>query len=225
MSSFNVDPYLSLTLRFRTLNMSVKEIATDQEFQNTLRDAGNRLVVVDFFATWCGPCQIIAPFIKQLSAKYPNVHFLKVDVDKLEATAQANRISAMPTFVFFKNSAEIERIRGADKNQLEDKVKRYANESSGEAGGAATAAGTSGEAAAVAGPTGYIDLAHLINKTQSECLNQSDDHTWENVLINSNSYLQSDCDEQLILSITFNQQIKLHSLIIQGPSGTLQPPF
>ena len=197
--------------------MSVKEIASDQEFVAQLRDAGSRLVVVDFFATWCGPCTQISPFVKQLSAKYPNVVFLKVDVDKCESTAQANRISAMPTFVFFKNAQELERIRGTDKVQLENKIKSHATEEAGVAGSALT---PSGAIAAVAGPNGYTDLSHLILKAQCECLNQSDDHPWDNILNTSPSvYLESDCDEQIILFITFTQTVKLHSLLIQGPQG------
>ena len=66
-----------------------------------------------------------------------------------------------------------------------------------------------------------MDLVSLINKSQSECLNQSDDHTWESALVPStNVYLESDVDEQLLLHVSFQQSVKLHSLIIQGPPGT-----
>lgn len=197
--------------------MSVIEISNDQEFSVQLRDAGARLVVVDFFAVWCGPCNQIAPFVKQLSTKYPGAVFLKVDVEKCEEVARTYRVTAMPTFVFIKNAQELERIRGADKVQLEDKVKRYSNEEAATnvSGGTITSS-----IVAAVGPPGYSDLTHLIFKAQCECLNQSDDHTWENVLNTStSSYLESDCDEQLILFITFNQVVKLHSLMIQGPAG------
>jgi thioredoxin len=106
--------------------MSVIELADDSAFMDKLSEAGQRLVVVDFFATWCGPCNAIAPFLKQLATKNPNVMFLKVDVDKCPGTAAANNVSAMPTFVFFRNRGELERLRGADKNALESKVKLHA---------------------------------------------------------------------------------------------------
>jgi thioredoxin len=123
--------------------MPFKEIANDGEFTRELASAGaGRLVVVDFFAVWCGPCTMIAPFFKQLSNTFPQVLFLKVDVDKCDQAAQGNRITAMPTFVFFKNSREIERIRGGNKQELEDKVRQHAAASSAEAGGEAGGAET-----------------------------------------------------------------------------------
>jgi hypothetical protein len=61
-------------------------------------------------------------------------------------------------------------------------------------------------------------LVGLINKSQSECLNQSDSHSWENVLSSSGKHLESDVDEQLLLYVSFTQPVKLHSLVIQGPS-------
>lgn len=57
----------------------------------------------------------------------------------------------------------------------------------------------------------------MISKNQSECLNQSDDHTWENVLTSDSKCLKSDVDEQILLNVSFQQPVKLNSLIIQGP--------
>ena len=123
-----------LDLKGSVRRMTFKEIQNEQEFASELSNAGSKLVVVDFSAEWCGPCKMIGPFFKQLSNTFPNVNFLKVDVDKCDTVAQANRVSAMPTFVFFKNSREIERIRGADKNALEEKVRLHSasTEASGE---------------------------------------------------------------------------------------------
>ena len=105
--------------------MTIVELSEDSSFTEQLSEAGQRLVVVDFFATWCGPCNMIAPFFKQLSTKYPNAMFLKVDVDKCPGTAAANNVSAMPTFIFFRNRVELDRARGADKTNLENKIKQY----------------------------------------------------------------------------------------------------
>jgi thioredoxin len=198
--------------------MTVIELDSDASFGDRLSEAGPKLVVVDFFATWCGPCNMIAPFYKQLSTKYPEAMFLKVDVDKCPGTAAANNVSAMPTFVFLKSRQEVDRARGADKAQLENKVKQHYS-SAGPGG--ASSGGAEGEAAANSvGCEGgdFIDLATLINKAQSECLNQSDDHTWEHALSSDQkTYLESDVDEQIILNVTFQQSVKINSLIITGP--------
>ena len=74
----------------------------------------NGFVVIDFFATWCGPCKKIAPMYEELSKRYTSITFLKVDVDEsAEITSQFD-ISAMPTFVFLQNGVIFNRIEGAD---------------------------------------------------------------------------------------------------------------
>jgi thiol:disulfide interchange protein len=61
---------------------SLDMIATKEEFDAALKDAGSKLVVVDFTASWCGPCQQIAPVFKGLAQEFKDVVFLKVDVDE-----------------------------------------------------------------------------------------------------------------------------------------------
>lgn len=92
--------------------MAVKAINDEGHFQAELSAAGGKLVVVDFTATWCGPCRNIAPLFEQLPTKYPKAVFLKVDVDKCAETAATQGVSAMPTFIFYRarvNSAGIRR--------------------------------------------------------------------------------------------------------------------
>lgn len=62
-----------------------------------------------------------------------------------------------------------------------------------------------------------MDLATFIQKNQCECLNESDEHPMTNALSASGGHLASDCDEQLIISITFNQVVKIHSIKIKAP--------
>ena len=73
---------------------------------------------------------MIGPFFKQLSTKYPNAVFLKVDVDKCPGTAAANEVNSMPTFILFRNRSVLDRIRGANKQGLEDKVKQFYEQNS-----------------------------------------------------------------------------------------------
>mmetsp|Transcript_13996 Transcript_13996/g.20723 ORF Transcript_13996/g.20723 Transcript_13996/m.20723 type:complete len:106 (+) Transcript_13996:63-380(+) len=103
----------------------VKVVATLSEFKEELSNAGGKLVMVDFFATWCGPCVRIAPKIEEWSGQHSDVVFLKIDVDANSETAQAYEIQAMPTFKFFKNGKEIAEVVGADPNKILDLIRHH----------------------------------------------------------------------------------------------------
>ena len=133
---------------------SVIELQDDSEFTTHLSEAGSKLVVVDFSASWCGPCTMIAPFFKQLSVQYPAAMFIKVDVDKCPGTAAANNVTAMPTFIFFRNRTILDKIRGANKTDLENKVKQLiqqdasndaATSTNGSTNGTSTSVGVDGD--------------------------------------------------------------------------------
>ena len=101
----------------------VKEISSAGEFNSEIKGPG--LVVVDYFATWCGPCKNIAPFVEELSRKYPQVKFLKVDSDKVQEVCSERRISSLPTFQFFVKGNQVDEIKGADPAALEAKVNQH----------------------------------------------------------------------------------------------------
>lgn len=84
--------------------------------------------VIDFYATWCGPCQMIAPVFDNLKEDYEGkVNFKRVDVDEDAAMAEKYKISAMPTFVFLNaEGEETDRLVGADEGELKAKVKALA---------------------------------------------------------------------------------------------------
>lgn len=115
--------------------MAVRVINDESNFQAELAQAGVRLVVVDFTATWCGPCQRIAPVFETFPSKYPKAIFLKVDVDKCQDTAAGQGVSAMPTFIFYRNRTKIDRIQGADIMGLEAKIREHIGSSDGEESG------------------------------------------------------------------------------------------
>ncbi|KAJ1462096.1 thioredoxin-like protein, partial [Pelagophyceae sp. CCMP2097] len=77
-----------------------------------------KLVIVDFGATWCGPCQRIAPLYASLAAEMPGVVFVKVDVDEIEDAAAAFDVQALPTFVLFRDGEEVARFSGASEETL-----------------------------------------------------------------------------------------------------------
>ncbi|KAK5638434.1 hypothetical protein RI129_012729 [Pyrocoelia pectoralis] len=102
--------------------MSVHITSTD-DFNTKLKDAGDALVIVDFFATWCGPCKMIAPKLEELANEHgQSILVLKVDVDECEDIATEYNISSMPTFIFFKNGKVVEQFSGANFEKLKQIV-------------------------------------------------------------------------------------------------------
>eukprot|EP00243_Klebsormidium_subtile_P003393 TRINITY_DN16780_c0_g1_i1.p1 TRINITY_DN16780_c0_g1~~TRINITY_DN16780_c0_g1_i1.p1 ORF type:complete len:159 (-),score=15.29 TRINITY_DN16780_c0_g1_i1:410-886(-) len=104
----------------------VEEIRSKFEWDSKLRSAGTTPVVVDFTASWCGPCKTIAPTYYALSSKYEHVVFLKVDVDRVPEVAEEAGVRSMPTFHVYKGGKKVEGMVGAMKSQLEAMVKRCA---------------------------------------------------------------------------------------------------
>ena len=100
-------------------------IKTYKEFQNLLEKNADKLVVVDFTATWCGPCQTIAPYFEKLSETYKEAVFVKVDVDENDETSEHCGIQGMPTFQFYRKQKKIDQIVGANKKNLEETVKKH----------------------------------------------------------------------------------------------------
>ncbi len=63
----------------------------------------HKQVVIDFTATWCGPCRRFAPFVIEQETKYPHIFFIKIDVDTNQNICQALQVDSMPTFFFYKS--------------------------------------------------------------------------------------------------------------------------
>lgn len=98
----------------------------DQNFENEVLKF-NGPVLVDFFATWCGPCQVLGPIIEELAEemKASNVKIGKADVDKSPNTAQKYDIMSVPTLILFKNGEVKEMMNGLqNKEVLREKIEQ-----------------------------------------------------------------------------------------------------
>ncbi|KAF8600878.1 thioredoxin-domain-containing protein, partial [Ceratobasidium sp. AG-I] len=108
---------------------SITELKSLTELNDLLKKAGDKLTVIDFHATWCGPCHAIAPKYATLAKEFTNVTFTKCDVDAVPSIAKEYAVSAMPTFVFIKNIKKIDQVRGADPRALEATIRSHASAS------------------------------------------------------------------------------------------------
>lgn len=88
------------------------EIIQENEFEAKVLKA-DKPVLVDFFATWCGPCKMMAPVLEELSETYDTFSVVKVDVDDSMELAQKYQVVSVPTFLAFKNGEVIGKAVGA----------------------------------------------------------------------------------------------------------------
>ncbi len=94
-------------------------IATTEEFDAAL--AENKTLLVDFFATWCGPCKMFAPTFDEFAGEHGEVECIKVDVDQNGEIAKRYGIMSIPTLILFKEGAEVKKNVGTlDYEELED---------------------------------------------------------------------------------------------------------
>ncbi|XP_058073869.1 thioredoxin H2-like [Magnolia sinica] len=85
----------------------------------------NQLMVIDFTAKWCGPCRFMEPIMNEMANSFTDVVFVKIDVDELKEVAQVWQVEAMPTFVLVKKGQEVDRLVGANKDELKKKIEKY----------------------------------------------------------------------------------------------------
>ena len=92
----------------------------NENFDELIKDK----VVVDFFATWCGPCKMLGPVFEELSTEINNIKFVKVDIDEHEDLCRKYKVMSVPTLIVFDNGKEIKRNIGfIPKDKLKEFIK------------------------------------------------------------------------------------------------------
>nr|XP_032834740.1 thioredoxin-like protein 1 [Petromyzon marinus] len=157
-------------------------------------------------------------------------------VEAVEAVEAAG--GSLPAFALFRQRVRLETLGAPPPAALSERIRRLVAPAQEEAEATAAAASTASTAASTASsvvtaaqqeadptdiPRGYVELNALVNLAGCECLNSSDEHGLENSLARDDSFLESDCDEQLLISMAFNQPVKLYALRIIGPGDGHAP--
>ncbi|KAF5550601.1 thioredoxin 1 [Fusarium phyllophilum] len=121
--TFAARPFHSTAARF-----AVQDIKTTKEFKD-LVSTTDKAVLIDCFATWCGPCKAISPILNKLSeekALSDSIQFVKFDVDELPDLTAELGVRAMPTFFVFKNGSKVDELVGANPQALQSMLAKHA---------------------------------------------------------------------------------------------------
>jgi len=99
---------------------------TSDNFDSTVLQAEG-VVVIDFWAPWCGPCKVMSPIVDELAAEMEGVTVAKVNVDEEQQLAQQFNILSIPTFLVFKSGQVVEQFSGSmSKDALKERIEKHA---------------------------------------------------------------------------------------------------
>nr|KYP65970.1 Thioredoxin H-type 2 [Cajanus cajan] len=82
-------------------------------------------MVLDFTATWCGPCKLMDPVIQEFAAKFTDVEFIKIDVEELMEVSQPLQVHQLPTFILVKKGKVTDRVVGVRKEELKRSIEKH----------------------------------------------------------------------------------------------------
>ncbi len=88
----------------------IAEIVNKEKFDQLINSG--ELVIVDFFATWCGPCQMFIPIFDEYKNKHQEINVIKIDIDQESGLASENGVMGVPTIIAYKDGKEVSRFSG-----------------------------------------------------------------------------------------------------------------
>mmetsp|Transcript_25158 Transcript_25158/g.40898 ORF Transcript_25158/g.40898 Transcript_25158/m.40898 type:complete len:149 (-) Transcript_25158:191-637(-) len=109
--------------------MAVLDVGSEAAFDETVSGAGDKLVIIDYSTTWCGPCKVIAPKFDEFSETYPDSIFVKVIGDATPDASQLMKregVRSVPSFHYFKNGEKVDVVNGANSEAIEAAIKKHA---------------------------------------------------------------------------------------------------
>jgi len=204
-------------------------VSSSSAFATLLKTS--RIVVVDFYADWCGPCKQIAPVFEQLSqqlSRKDRITFAKVDTDNQKELASKYNVTTLPTFMVFRGGEQVEKL-GPDPRKLSDVIRKLIAEMDGsQAYGAGPSVSVEWRKADL--PKGYSDVTDQVDVKGLELLNSDNEFGGVRTLVDGakpsalnskgkageskKDWVESDTDEQLMMFMPFQAQLKVHTLQI-----------
>lgn len=149
---------------------NLKHVNNDSDFDVTLGKTVDdpKLVVVEFYTTWCPYCRDMAPYFRQFADAYPNTIFVKVNAERCRSVTAQYNLKGYPTFVLYKKKELIDRFEGKDPGRLEREIKKYGLTSRSMEQEATTSRGTETPRAA---RTEISNVSSYLDKKNCRCFN------------------------------------------------------
>lgn len=106
----------------------MKLVDSQEDYANKIFNSQKKIILIDFFANWCGPCKLLTPKLENLEKKYDNIEILKVDVDNDNCSKISDlyKITCMPTILFIKDNKNQEefKVEGNNIELIEENIKK-----------------------------------------------------------------------------------------------------